>query len=153
MKIRLTKLTKSIHHFEVTRADGTTDGKDLETRSFLLHDLIHYAVEAELPIVDGFWGSLAAGSSLASLQEAVTKGGMSDGQKNAELLVAPLQSLWNSRLDKDQYLAIVSRVPGADACFVERALTRLRGLWGHWRATRFGSAMDLHWPPDGGRRL
>ena len=44
-----------------------------ETRSLLRHDLLHYAVEAEAKLEDGFWGNLARGRRVDEL------GTMADG--------------------------------------------------------------------------
>ena len=47
MLIRLTRLTNERHRLEVVRDDGTREARELETRSALPHDLVHYAVETE----------------------------------------------------------------------------------------------------------
>lgn len=47
MRIAFTKLTQDRHRLEIRREDGSTESVELETRSYLLHDLGHYAVEAE----------------------------------------------------------------------------------------------------------
>ena len=103
MKILLTKLTDDRHQLAIERDDGSTESVELETRSFLLHDLVHYAVEAEAKIDDGFWGLLARGTKSAA--------------------------------------------PFADMDFIARVRARLRGLTGHWRATKFRDVMEVRWPP------
>ncbi len=54
-------------HATLSRSRVTTDdGRiELDTRSFLHHDLVHLAVEGELGLDGGFWGNVAAGSSLS----------------------------------------------------------------------------------------
>ena len=61
MHVLLTKLSDLKHRVEVIRNDGTRDKAELETRSFLVHDLVHYAVEAIAGMTWGFFGTLAAG--------------------------------------------------------------------------------------------
>ncbi len=149
MRIALAKLTDDRHRLAIRRDDGSSESVELETRSLLLHDLVHYAVEAEAPIADGFWGLLAAGTTLAELSDRTMTNPVSAGIALAEQLVGPMQSLWNGRLDPAIYLAHGAAIAPAvvDAGFVERVRERLRALTGQWRATRFGEAMELSWPP------
>ena len=67
MQIRLTRLTNDRHRFEVVRDDGTRDARELETRSALLHDLVHYAVETEDGLKASFYGLLGSGKTYEAL--------------------------------------------------------------------------------------
>ncbi len=64
-------------HATLSRSRVTTDdGRiELDTRSFLHHDLVHLAVEGELGLDGGFWGNVAAGSSLAVTRWRAIKSG------------------------------------------------------------------------------
>jgi hypothetical protein len=64
VEILFTKLSDERHGVQVNRVDGTLDQIELNTRSFLRHDFAHFAVEAEVPIRFGYWGSVADGVSL-----------------------------------------------------------------------------------------
>jgi hypothetical protein len=148
MRIHLTRLTNDRHRLAVVRDDGSTETADLETRSFLPHDLAHYAMEAELGLVGGFWGCVASGaafSSLAAMTDITT-----DEMMLAEALAAPLQSLWNGRLPDAAYVTMLEeRIPGCDAeALLARMRERLRQTWGRWNATPFGATLELRWPPD-----
>lgn len=149
MRIVLTRLTDARHRLEIRRPGGAAESVELETRSFLLHDLVHYAVEAEAGIDDGFWGLLARGTTLAALSDRTMKDPPSAGLALAETLVGPMQSVWNGRLDAALYVEnIRPAAPGiVDAAFVDRVRGRLRALSGRWRATPFHGAMELGWPP------
>lgn len=150
MLIVLTKLDDQRHRLEIRRDDGSAESVELETRSLLLHDLVHYAVEAEAGIEDGFWGLLARGVSMSALSDRTLTQPLSPGIVLAEKLVGPMQSVWNGRLEASRYLEHAApTAPGiVDAAFVERVRARLRALWGHWRATPFRSPMELRWPPS-----
>jgi hypothetical protein len=152
MRIELTKVTDDLHRLAIHRDDGTTETALLETRSFLLHDLVHYAVEAEAGIADGFWGLLSTGTPMARLSDRTTPmgEGLGPGIALAERLTGPMQSVWHGRLDPELYVEHGERAaPGiVDLAFVERVRARLRRLWGHWRATPFRSVMELRWPPS-----
>ncbi len=147
MRIELTPLTPTHHRLAITRADGSHESVELETRSLLLHDLVHLAVETEAGLQQGFWGLVAAGHSLASLR-------LDDPDVTADLvlaesLVGPMQAVWNQRLDANRYAERSRRLrPDLDQDFVERVRGRLRRLWGHWDATRHGDTMAVSWPLD-----
>lgn len=145
-RIALTKLTDDRHRLAIRRDDGSSESVELETRSLLLHDLVHWAIEAEAKIDDGFWGSLAGGTTLEALSDRTAT--PTPGLALAESLVGPMQSLWNGRLDPAIYLENVGALAPdvVDAAFVERVCERLRALTGHWRATWFGEVMEIEWP-------
>jgi len=67
MLIRLTRLTNERHRLEFVRDDGTSEARELETRSALLHDLVHYAVETEAGLEASFYGQLAGGKTYEAL--------------------------------------------------------------------------------------
>jgi len=149
MKIRLTRLSNDRHRLVVERADESRVERELETRSVLLHDLVHYAVEAEAGIEDGFWGLLAAGTDFDDLLEeaaAPTRQGIS----LAESLVAPMQTVWKQRLDPDRFIELLrGSAPFVDRAFVDRVLIRIRQLCGHWPGTPFQETIELSWPDPG----
>lgn len=149
MRIVLTKLTDRSHRFEVVRDDGSREEAELETRSLLLHDLVHYAVEAEARLERAFFGCLAAGTPLAELQQRPYP---AEGTELAlaETLVGPLQTLFNGGATRAGYLEHGrAKYPDlVDDAFVDAVLERLRRLVGEWRATPFGRTLELAWPPS-----
>jgi hypothetical protein len=148
MQILLTRLDNKRHRLEVKRDDGSRDSVELETRSLLLHDLVHYAVEAEAALEEGFWPLLASGRTFAELAPDARKDPPADLML-AETLVGPMQAVWNGRFTAEQYAESFGRKHDfVDAAFVERVSERLRRLWGHWRGTGFHETMEFSWPPE-----
>jgi hypothetical protein len=147
VKILLTKLTNERHRLAIERDDGTRESVDLETRSFLLHDLVHFAVEAEANIADGFWGLLAEGTTLDDLADRTMADPISPGIALAERLTGPMQSVWNERLDRALYVE-QAKLDFVTIDFVERVCKHLRALTGHWKATPFHETMAIFWPPS-----
>lgn len=144
MQIHLQRRSNDQHHLSVVRADGSTDAALLESKSMLVHDLVHYALEAELGLTDGFWGTVAAGRSFAELRAVPF--GDSPGLARAERLVGPMQAVFHGRLDPAQYARMVDG-DGPSEAAVHAVLERMRRLWGHWRATPFHETLALPWPP------
>ena len=138
-----------VNHFafgfcEVIRADGTREREEHETRSFLMHDLLHYAVEREAGLDIGFWGTLAAGTPMTENAELVI----------VEQIVGALHGLTKQR-PAAEVAAGIRRYAEANGAplppwltdeMIEGAQERMRQLRGHWNATPFGGVMELDWP-------
>ena len=60
MLVRFTRLTNERHRFEIVRDDNVSEARELETRSTLLHDLSHYAVEVEAGLTSSALYGLAS---------------------------------------------------------------------------------------------
>lgn len=143
--IRFTRLNPTHHRFEAIRADGTREIREFETRSLLLHDLVHFAVESEANLRGGFYGALADGAAY----DAPLPGSEA---MEIESVVGPLQGALKGDVDPDDFVtrlramreSIGSTAPDwLTPDFVRRALERLRQLQGQWRATPFGQSMEV----------
>ena len=143
--IRFTRLNPTHHRFEATRPDGTRDQREFETRSLLLHDLVHFAVESEAKVRGGFYGTLADGANY----DAPRPGGEAALIEN---VVGPIQGGLKGEIDPDRFAARLREVLASldftppdwlTPDFMRRVLERLRQLQGQWRATPFGQAMEL----------
>jgi hypothetical protein len=139
--VRFTRLNPTHHRFEAVRDDGAVESRELETRSFLTHDLVHFALESEGKRSDGFYGALARGGAYETEPAAAV-----------ESVVGPLQGAIKGEVDAAAFVArfrsvqesIGSRAPDwLTEDLIARALARLRQLQGQWRATPFGETMEL----------
>ena len=156
MQIHLTKLTDDRHRLEIVRADGSRDGVTLETRSLLVHDLLHLAVEGEARLEAGFWGCLARGKTLAEMNDR-TGGAMREYTAEMMVIEQIVGGLTGATKGGEPaaVLAGLASWAGAtgrtlpawlDEPFVTRVQQRMRALVGHWRATRHGQTMTVSWP-------
>jgi hypothetical protein len=155
MLIRLTRLTNDRHRFEIVRDDGTRESHDLETRSALLHDLAHYAVETEAGLENSFYGRLAQGLTYQALTEVPA----APEAMQAEAVVAQMQGTFKDggapKIDAAQgareIAAGFKSVGGQPPVwltpdFVARARESQRRVQGQWRATPFHATMELEVP-------
>jgi hypothetical protein len=142
VRIVFTKISNERHAVTITRADGSSEAVEVETRGFLRHDLAHFAIESELPIRKGYWGCVASGASLSG--EGV---GGSDAQL-AESLAGPIQTLFRIEAGPDAYSELLRRFSSTSGSqdLAARVHERIRQLRGHWKATPFGGQMELVWP-------
>ncbi len=151
LRIRLVRLSKERHRIEIVRPDGRVEARTLETRSFLAHDLVHFAVESEAGLVEGFYGRLARGASLddppASSSEAMM----------IETIVGPFQSALGKEAPQapEDFVASLAAYLAQSGKTTPAWLTpdyaiavreRLRKLMGQWKATPFGETMELAFP-------
>ena len=152
MKIRFHKLSDEEHVLELVRAGGDSERLTCETRSLLVHDLLHYAAESQAGYQDGFWGQLARGRTLAEL-DARTGEAMPPDMQMIEQAVGVLHGAVKGR-PADEIAAgladyaAATGVPAPSwltADFVAAVQESIRRLLGRWRATPFGGTMELTW--------
>lgn len=71
MKVSIRKLSDKRHEVTVVRNDGSTATIERDSKDFLRHDLAHFAVEVEVGLEGGYWGSVASASEVLDVLEAV----------------------------------------------------------------------------------
>lgn len=144
MRVVFTKLSDQRHTVRVERIDGSTELVELDSRSFLRHDLAHFAVELELGLSEGVWGSVARGGSFSGA-------GLDGGHMAlAETVSGPMQTMLRSGAGPTEIRDVLVHVAPAAASLdlSERLYERLRTLSGRWAATPYGGDMELQWPED-----
>lgn len=145
LHITLSKLNPQRHRMDIFRADATIDGVELETRSFLLHDLMHFAIERALGLQNGFYGLLAMGHDLMDVRQPEL---LSETERaclhTADALVEPMLSVWQRQLSVTDYVTQLS-APGLDAVFVSEVQAHVRSLLDTWRRLPYGDGMSLLW--------
>jgi hypothetical protein len=162
MRIALHKLSNDRHALELIRGSGERERVECETRSFLLHDLLHYAVESEARLTGGFWGELAAGKTLAQMNEreadalaprGVATRSMSEELAAIEQVVGVLSGLTKGRSPAELVSGMQRFCENLGTTLpawvtlelVEAVQERMRRLVGHWKATPYGGSMELPW--------
>lgn len=158
MRILIGKISDERHELAILRSDGRRESLVCETRSVLMHDFIHYAVEGAARIESGFWGLLARGRTLAEMN---ARAGLPSAHEAAEMAIVErfVDALSGAakEVPADELIAGIRRYAVAMDTNVPSWLTesvvvaaqdRLRGLIGAWRATRAGGALELDWPPN-----
>jgi hypothetical protein len=143
LTILLHKRSAERHGLSLRVDGGPVETVELETRSFLVHDLVHWCVEAELEIDEGFWGLLSRGVPLAALNDREMPPATFATLSRVEGLVGPLQSFLQGRVPREQLLEALPSVLSSNLLGVE---TRYRAVRGAWKATPFGAALKLTWP-------
>jgi hypothetical protein len=160
LTVRLTKLSNKHHRFAYQRSDGSGQHLDLETRNFLLHDLIHFAVESEGRFKNSFYALLARGETYESLGDAdMTDASHPGGDEilMTERIVGAFTGLAKGLATPAQVLDGIRNLLEAHEepmpawltlDFAEHVAERLRQLQGRWKATPFGATLELQFDVD-----
>lgn len=157
--VQLTRVSPTHHRFEIRRPDGTSEQRDLETKTFLLHDLVHFALESEAGLRQSFYGRLAQGAAYADFADPAVTASQGSELRATELLAGSLQKALVGDFDPVAfhtrfvaYLDSIGEAPPGwlTIAVLGRIQAHLRTLLGRWRATPFGESMELRfdWPGD-----
>jgi hypothetical protein len=151
MRIVFRKITDERHELSVCRGSESWETVECDTRSYLTHDLLHYAVESEAGVQSGFWGRLAAGATLAEMNDRTRS--MGDEMAAIEQVVGALTASVKGR-SAGEVVSTMRRFgsslgatlpPWLTERFVLAVQERMRQLLGRWRATPRGSVLELAW--------
>ncbi len=157
MRIRFIKLTDREHALEVVHGDGRTERVVCETRSLLIHDLLHLAVESEARLTHGFWGQLAAGTTLEEMNDRTKPAAPSATELLAiERLVGALHGATKQRPPSELIAGLRRYADALDTELPEwlteelviRVEERIRQLSGQWRATPYGGTLEVIWSAE-----
>ena len=144
MEVRFTTLSVARQAVGNTRDDGSSEQLEPDSRSFLNRDIAHLAVEAELELEHGFWGSVAADAGLAG----VGPGG--DEIRLAERLAGPVQSLLRVEAGPAEIQATVRplRPTSSSTGTVRASTSAFDGGAASGGATPIRGEMVVSWPLD-----
>ena len=155
MRILLAKISDDRHALKII-GDGRSERVELETKSLLTHDFLHYAIESLAGLDGGFWGAIAEGKTLAEMNDRTGEpmkgyalemriiepivGAMSGVVRGVApaMIIAGLDNLFSAQN--------ILRPTWLDVSLIERVQERMRKLLGEWRSTAYGSTMELSWP-------
>ncbi|MBO0764584.1 MAG: hypothetical protein J2P50_08355 [Hyphomicrobiaceae bacterium] len=155
LTVRFTRVSPTHHRFEVERADGSKQAAIIETRSGLVHDLLHFAFETEAGLTRSFYGLIAAGRTLAETRPRPSADGPSFPTAEARLterMVGILTVLVEDKFGASEALAGLRRLQQAHAepmpewlteDLIRRTAEHFRRLHGKWKSTPFGDTMEL----------
>jgi len=153
LSIAITKISPTHHAFTYTRPGGKKERVELETKAFLFHDLLHFAVETEAGLRQSFYGLLSTRESYQALSEPVVEN--SDARSEVlmtERVVGALTGVIKAHITPAQFLVGMKNLLDAHGedmpgwlteDFVVRVEERMRRLLGEWNATPFGQSLNL----------
>jgi hypothetical protein len=153
MQIALKKVSPTHHAFTLLFAGGGKETTQLETKTYLYHDLLHFAVESEAKLTDAFYGRLAKGyryEELALPEMPVAKNGGDSEGLMAERVVGLMTGVLKHDATAHEAVAGLLNLLSASGeelpiwfteDFALRVKERMRALMGEWNSTPFGEEM------------
>ena len=151
MQITIVKADSGPHRAVIARPDAeAVQFAVYDYGPMLPHDLVHYVVEDELGFEFGFWGLVAAGAKLQSVQAYRARNPRRIAHPDDPLVAAHVDDL----LAAEGLVAAFSALPGThpdpelEPARIERIRTRMGQLNERWQATAPGDTLRLSWPAD-----
>ncbi len=150
--LKLTRVSPTHHRLEYLREEGTGESAEIETKSFLFHDFVHFALETEAHLAGGFFGLLDRGHTYAELSGKKASEYEKGEAQEVEQAVGALTGLIMKRATVEESIAGLKRIADAyqqmmpewfTADVIKRVLERHRKLIGHWNSMRFGETLEL----------
>ena len=153
--IKFTNVSPTRYRFEMIREDGSGEQADLETKTFLFHDLLHFAVESEAFLADSFYGKLLKGESYRSLSERKMEAtALTEGKEimMTERVVGVMTGVLQSDASPEAAISGLRNLLSASGerfpvwfteDFVIRVKERMSVLWGEWNGTPLRETMTL----------
>lgn len=159
LRLSLTRNSPTHHKLQFVRPDGTGETLELETKTFLFHDLLHFAIETEAKLQNSFYGMLARGELYATLKKENDP--MNTPQTGeigvTERIVGGLTGYLKKGPDDDEFMDMMENLCNATGehvpeyftkQFLKQIKERMRKLQGEWSSTKFGEIMELTFQID-----
>lgn len=155
MQIALKKVSPTHHAFTLLFAGGGKETIQLETKTYLYHDMLHFAIESEAKLIDAFYGRLARGyryEELALPEMPVAKNGGDSEGLMVERVVGLMTGVLKHGASSEAAISGLHNLLSASGeevppwfteSFIEKITERMRTLMGEWNGTPFGETMTL----------
>lgn len=154
MQIRLKKGRDGPDSLACVREDGTSTWKRLQ-RGIAFHDLVHYAVESELSIAEGFFGLVESGWTMDGFAAAEERSNIPPSALWVEFVVNQFMTEGTSGGEYGDEAAFhetlvrsMAKLGGAvprklDAEELARVRGRIVDVVGRWRSLPPGETLEL----------
>lgn len=148
MRIRISK-EHGGHHLTCTRRNGSSTQGTVQD-GLPVVELAHYAVEQELHLDQGYFGSINEGRAIAQLRGPEVDRTLLPDLLEAQVLARTLQAVSNGTVAQQDFRstaeALLPRAPkGITTEVVIRMLNTYIMLLNSWEQVADGSALELRW--------
>lgn len=141
MKIQFQKCNAAEHLLTTFLQGKVAEQHRYPTKTYFLHDVVHYCVEKELGIKNGFWGLLSQGckttdfgNGKVSLKEL----------SRTEKIVGPVQSFFSGHMPADLFWENMKLVSlELPAGFLNVVVAQVKGIMDRWRYLPVGEVLEL----------
>ncbi len=130
--------------YTLTRDDQSIERITLETKTYFIHDICHFAVEKNLGYMKGFWGMLSQGYTIKELFGKDNP--QTEELRFIEQIVGPVQSVYWGHIPKQDFTEYIRHL---DFKMTENVLTsiltEISSIIKNWEQIEVGQQMTLKW--------
>lgn len=150
--LKLTRVSPTHHRLEYVRDEGTGESADIETKSFLFHDFVHFALETEAHLSGGFFGLLDRGHTYAELSGKTSSTHETEEAMLVEQAAGMMTGVIKKMATPEDAIAAFKNLQDGygkampywlSSDLIKRVVERHRKLLGHWNSMRFGETLEL----------
>jgi hypothetical protein len=150
--LKFTRISPTHHTLEYVREDGSRESAEMETKTFLEHDFLHYAIESEARISTGFFGLLGRGYNFSQLNLKSPSDFDVPESHHVERAVGVFTGMIKGNLSEEDAMRGVKNFYDAEgraipswitADLFVRAKEKYRQIYGKWNSLPFGKTLEL----------
>lgn len=149
MKISFKKINLSTHQISVSENDKMMVQASLDSFTYFLHDIVHFCVESELNIKDGFWGLISQGYHLHQLSGKDNV--LTNTLRLTERIAGLVQSIFNGHMPAGLFQETMEQI--GFSCdyshFLEEVLFRIEHIINEWKFLPMGDCLELEFNTKG----
>ncbi|MFA6150214.1 MAG: hypothetical protein WC716_02760 [Chitinophagaceae bacterium] len=143
MKISFKKITLSKHQISVSENGDLLLQASLDSFTYFLHDIVHFCVESELNVKDGFWGLVGQGYNLDQISGKENE--LTLSLRFTEQIVGPVQSIFNGHMPAGLFQETMEQI--GFSCdhfhFLDEVLFRIEHIINEWKFLPIGECLEL----------
>ncbi len=144
MKIEIEKKTPFQCEYTLSRKDHSKEILSLDTKTFLLHDICHFAVEKHLKYQNGFWGMLSKGHTFDQLFGKDNP--QTEELRFIEKIVGPIQSIYSGHIPKQNFAEFINHLDfDIPQNVLNHSLVEIEEIMNSWKSMPVGQKLILNW--------
>lgn len=142
MKIELKKITNYQCEYTLAMDDQSLERITLETKTYLVHDICHFAVEKNLGYKNGFWGMLSQGYTFSEL--FAKDNPQTEELRFIEQIVGPVQSVYLGHIPKQDFGQYITHLDfSITDNVIDNCLIDIKAIIKKWEQLAVGEQLIL----------
>lgn len=152
LTIKIKRVSHTHHKLEYIRENGSGETTELETKTFLMHDFIHFCVEKEAGLKDGFYGLLEKGCTYASLSFNEKGDTNCKVTEEIERVTGAMTGIMKEMTTPSELMKVFHNMYNAynelipewlNENTIQHAHDRYKRIMGEWNSLKFGETLTL----------
>jgi hypothetical protein len=142
VNIIFTKNNPATHTITIFKDGEKWDEVTLDTKTYFLHDLVHYCVESELRLKQGFWGMIDQGYKMDQLSGKTNE--LTDELRRIEHIVGATQSVYSGYMSAEMFHENLKVIQySVSEGFLEKVMEKVKSVTDKWTYLPVGDSLKL----------